>query len=161
MTPQGYSRLQIVLHWLTAALLLVSFFSHEGMKASWRALSRGTEMTVTTGTMLHVWVGISILALTVLRLAVRLTRGAPAAPEGGSKLLELLARWAHWALYSVLLAIPFSGAMAWFVGVKQAAGTHEILFTIGWILVALHTAAALFHQLVLKDNLMQRMKRPG
>lgn len=162
MSPKGYSRLQIGLHWLIAGLLIVSFFSHESMKTTWRALERGAaEVPFSAGVALHVLSGLTILALTLLRLAIRLRRGAPAGPESSPPIMDLAARLAHWALYAVLLVLPASGIAAWFFGVKQAADTHGILFTIAWVLIALHTVAALFHQLVLKDNLLQRMRRPG
>jgi cytochrome b561 len=160
MTPAGYSRLQIALHWLIAALLVGSFITHEGMKAAWKvAREGGTE--VNTGATLHVVLGISILVLTLVRLALRQFRGVPAAPDGGSRPLDWVATATHWALLALLLLLPASGGAAWFLGIREAGDTHEVLFTIGWILVALHTAAALFHQYVLKDGLLLRMRRPG
>lgn len=160
MSPAGYNRLQIGLHWLTALLLLVSFVSHQPVKAAWEAFEKGAT-EATTGAMVHVATGIAVLALTVLRLGLRFTRGVPAAVVGGSRLTETVSALTHWALLALLLAIPVSGAMLWFGGVEQAGDMHELLFTLGWLLVALHTAAALFHQYVLKDGLLLRMRRPG
>jgi len=160
MSPAGYSRLQIGLHWLIALLLVVSFISHDAVNEAMEAFEKGaTEPT--TGAMVHVATGIAVLVLTVLRLGLRFTRGVPAAVEGGSRVIEIVSALTHWALLVLLIAIPVSGAMLWFGGVEQAGDLHEFLFTLGWLLVALHTAAALFHQYVLKDGLLLRMRRPG
>jgi cytochrome b561 len=155
---RGYSRLQIGLHWAIALLLVVSFLSHEGMKDAWSAWTRqGTA--VGSGT-LHVAVGLAVLALALLRLAVRLWRGAPPRVPG-SAALELAARVVHAMLYALLILIPASGAAAWFLGIDSAAEVHEVLFNLGWMLVALHSAAALFHHYVLRDGLIGRMLRPA
>lgn len=155
---QKYARSQVLLHWSIVVLLLVSFFSHEAMKGSWRAIRQGTEaFTPDTGTLVHVWVGVAILVLTLLRIVVRLTKGAPA-PAEGNPLLNKVAAAVHGLLYLVLLAIPASGIAAWFGGITDAGDVHEVLFNIAWVLAALHVVAALYHQFVLKDNLLARMR---
>jgi cytochrome b561 len=40
---------------------------------------------------------------------------------------------------------------------KQIKPLHALAGNIGYGLIGLHVAAAMFHQLVLKDQLMQRM----
>jgi cytochrome b561 len=40
---------------------------------------------------------------------------------------------------------------------KQIKALHALAGNIGYGLIGLHVAAALFHQLVLKDQLLQRM----
>lgn len=155
---QNYARVQVLLHWGIVLLLLVSFFSHEAMKDSWRALRQATEGYVPgTGTLVHVWVGVAILVLTVIRIVVRLTKGAPA-PVPGHPLVTKAAAAIHGLLYLVLLAIPASGIAAWFGGITDAGEVHEVLFNIAWVLAALHVGAALYHQFILKDNLLARMR---
>jgi cytochrome b561 len=160
MAPQGYSRFQIILHWATAALLIVSFVSHEAMKDGWRAFLKGQEITG-TGVPVHVYTGIAVLVLVLIRLALRWRRGVPASEPGANSLLNRVAGLTHAALYLVLVLLPISGLMAWFGGVREAGEVHEVLFNAGWIVVAMHTAAALFHQYVLKDGLIGRMMRAG
>lgn len=159
---KGYSRLQIALHWTTLVLLGVSYLSSDGIKVAWRAFLRGTGDAVpSVQGMVHIWVGVAILALVALRLTLRLVRGVPPTPQSGNRLLELAGTAGHWLLYLLLLAIPGSGITAWFFGVKSAADVHEVLFNLGMAVVALHTVAALFHQYVLKDGLIRRMTRPA
>ncbi|MCB1394689.1 MAG: cytochrome b [Rhodobacter sp.] len=157
-TVQKYAVSQRLLHWLTLLLLIVSFVSHEAMKTSWIALRRTGEATFSTGTAVHVWIGVAILVLTLLRIVLRFTQGAPAPVEGQNPMITLASAIVHGLLYIVLLLIPLSGIMAWFVGITDAGEVHEVLFNIGWVLVALHIVAALYHQFFLKDNLIARMR---
>ena len=153
-----YTATQRVLHWLILLLLAVSFFSHEWMNDSWRALRTTGTATASTGTSLHVWVGVSILVLMLLRLVLRFAQGAPAPVDNQHPMLTLGSTIVHGLLYLVLLLLPLSGITAWFLGVTDAGDVHEVLFNIAWVLVALHVAAALYHQFVLKDNLIARMR---
>lgn len=157
-SPAKYSKPQIVLHWGMALLFFVSFVSHEGMKDAWRALVRTGEPAMSVGAAVHVWVGVLLLGLVAVRIVTRLLKGAPEAVETGNKLLDLSAKIAHLALYGVMILVPLSGALAWFGGVRDASEVHEVMFTAGLTLVGLHIVAALYHQFILKDGLMQRMR---
>jgi len=61
----------------------------------------------------------------------------------------------------LMVLLPVSGALAWFGGIQMGAETHEVFKTLMLALILLHIAATLFHQFVLKTNLMARMKRVG
>ncbi len=156
--PEKYSKFQIGLHWGIAALMVVSYFSADAMGDVWRSLMRTGSAEPTTVARVHVLVGIAILALVVLRLIVRLVKGAPPEIETGRPLQDKAAKLIHVGLYLGILAIPSAGLAAWFGGVKAAAEAHEVLFNIGMFMVILHVAAALLHQFVLKDNMMARMR---
>ncbi len=158
MKVENYSRLQIVLHWLVAVLLVGSYLSSDAMKDGWRAFLRGQEYA-STGVQAHVIFGITILTLLAVRLILRYWQGVPDAPVGGSPLLARAAGAMHWALYAVLILIPVSGMLAWFGEIRDAGDVHEVLFNVLIALVAMHTAAALFHHYVLRDGLLRRMIR--
>lgn len=72
-TTTGYSGIQIALHWLIAILIVAAWFTGEGGKAATDTVEKGG----TAGFVPHVAIGLAILALVVLRLLVRLGRGAP------------------------------------------------------------------------------------
>jgi cytochrome b561 len=96
------------------------------------------------------------------RLALRLTRGVPPAPAGESGALALPGAAGHVALYVLMLALPITGLLAWYGGVTALAQPHgEILKLLLWVMIVLHVGAALYHQFVLKDNLLARMRKPG
>ena len=67
----------------------------------------------------------------------------------------------HWVLYAVMFLAPITGLVAWYGGVAVVAEVHELLKPVLIVLIAGHFAAALWHQVWLKDNLMERMKRPA
>ena len=78
---------------------------------------------------------------------------------GDSAAQRALAKAAHVGLYALMILMPLSGSMAWFGGVDLAAQGHNVLKIVLLALVALHVLGALYHQFVLKDGLINRMRR--
>lgn len=157
-TPETYSKAQIVLHWAVAVIILFQITFADGIEEYGDALRDG-QTPGTLDTILgnaHIWLGISVLALAVLRIALRLIRGAPA-PVPAPKLQDLAAKAVHLLLYAVLFITPMSGIAMWFFGVKEAGGPHHLMEKVIVVLVALHVAGALWHHFVQKDNVLKRM----
>lgn len=126
----------------------------------------------------HKAIGITILALLVLRLAWRLWHPAPALPATMPAWERHAAHVSHWLLYLLMLAVPLSG---WLM--SSALGFSTVVF--GWTLpnllerdralgdalktahyflnktllalILLHVAAALKHAFLDRDGVMQRM----
>lgn len=163
MTPsaQRYATSQIILHWLTLLVLLASFISHDWMKAAWRFVNQNptAAFSADLGVRVHTIAGITVLVLTLIRIVLKLTKGAPAPAVGQNPMITRASKALHGLLYVVLLALPLSGIAAWGGGITQAADVHEVLFNVGLALVALHVVAAIYHQFIVKDNLMARMWR--
>lgn len=90
----GYSVLQISLHWLIAALVVFQLFFDESMTHAVDAAAEGTTASPfdTQLASLHYWFGIAILALVAVRLVVHLTRGVPPAAASTPRLTDLAAR---------------------------------------------------------------------
>ena len=160
MKPQGYSRSQILLHWLVVLLLLPQYLFEDGIKSAWRAFRQGQEAAFDITVPLHVFGGLAVLLLVVWGVVLRLRRGAPEAPAGGSAMMERAAGLTHLGLYALLVALPVTGGLAWFAGYTELGEVHEVLKTLLLILAGLHVLGALYHQFVLRDGLMLRMKRP-
>ena len=157
--PTVYSRTQIVLHWVMFVLIAAQFVLHDGIKAAWRAIEQGTPAPAFDLTVpLHVFGGIAVLALVIWRLILRARRGAVPPPAGMSAGQQRLAGVIHLGLYAVTAVMVVTGGAAWFGGVNVAAEVHETLRVALLGLIALHVAAALWHQFWLRDNLMARMR---
>lgn len=154
---ETYTKAQVWLHWAVVVLLAGSFLTHEAMEEALRAAVRG-EIAGGAMANAHRAFGIVAAVLALARIALRLQHGAPPLPPGTHPAMALAAKATHGALYALLLAIPFSGAAAWFGLSRDIGELHEALFDLLAVLVALHVAAAVFHQLVLKDGLMRRMR---
>lgn len=157
----GYSRAQIALHWGVLLLLVVSFLSREGMAEAFRAAVDGKAVEGAAIALAHRLVGITVFVLAVARIVLRLRLGAPRLPAGENPVLDIVARLTHVALYALILAIPLSGFVAWTGLIRSVGEVHETLFTALLGLTVLHIAGALYHQFVLRDGLMDRMKRAG
>jgi cytochrome b561 len=128
----------------------------------------------------HKSLGLTILALAVLRIGWRLFDPRPAEPTGVPRWQAIAARGGHVLLYLLLFAVPLTGwwfdsvaalrPLYWFglfevphlTGPDKslhdlAAETHEVLF---WLLVAVavgHAAIALAHQFIARNNVLGRM----
>ena len=171
MQPARYHTALVALHWLLALLLIV-------------ALSMGTFALKTVPNSSpdkidalrgHMIAGGLILLLTLVRLAVRLKTAHPAPASTGYALLDRLAPATHWALYGLVLLMAGSGvAMSVLAGLPGIVfggvgslqvnfdalpprAVHGIVAKLLMLLIAMHIAAALYHQFVRRDGLLARM----
>lgn len=154
-TTVGYSRVQIALHWLVALLILAAWLSGEGAEEAMEAVEGGAA----PGFVPHVAFGLAILLLVAVRIAVRLSRGAPAAPGVPGSLSVLAADWGHRLLYLLMIAVPLGGVSVFFLGL-DVGEVHGLAANLLMLLVLGHALMALYHQYVLKDGLIRRMMRP-
>jgi cytochrome b561 len=166
-----YSRGAIAFHWIIAALVLFNLWLglfHDALPREWKVM------------LVHKSVGVTILVLTIGRLAWRLMHRPPAFPAAMPGWERALAKATHWAFYALLFILPLTGwifssnperlrPVSWF-GLfelpilpvaadfaEAAKETHEILGFVMAGLVLIHIAAALRHHLLLKDNVLARM----
>src|SRR3990170_2071481 len=170
---QRYSLVAILLHWAIALALGFQLALGFSMPKD----ERGFALF-----QLHKSVGITILLLTLARVAWRLARRPPPAVEGGFQ--GFLAKAVHTLLYVFMIGMPltgwavvstsrieiptlFWGAIPWphlpLPGSLNEAfeETHELLAWIGIALIALHVAGALRHQFLVRDGLLRRMGPGG
>lgn len=159
----GYTGTQILLHWAIAALVVVQLVLGEDIKPAYRAFSRGTAPTAADlfNANIHVYLGLAVLVLAIWRLAVRLQRGAPAAPSGESVVLKRIAAATHLVLYLVIIGMPVTGALAWYFGLATMGGVHELAKPVIIVVVSLHAAAALWQHFYVKSDVLVRMLRPA
>lgn len=159
--PKGYSGTQIALHWIVALLVAGQYIFKDSISTAWDAIRQGNEYAFDPLILAHVAGGALILVFVLWRLALRLKRGVPLAPENEPARLKTLSHFAHWAFYAVLALMSVSGALAWFAEVTIAAQVHNIAKVTLLALIALHVLAIPFHRVVLKNNVMIRMIRPA
>lgn len=128
----------------------------------------------------HKSMGITVLALMLLRLAWRLYAGAPAPVPGTPRWQRIAASASHWGLYGLAIAMPLSGwlydsasglrpfhwfglfAMPKLVPPDESLADlglalHENLFLLLVALVAVHAGAAFHHHLFRRDATLVRM----
>lgn len=158
----GYSAAQVALHWSVVVLIVFQFVASDAMERSWRALERGEARPAADAvlTNLHAVSGITILLLVFARIWLRVTRGAPKPPADEPWILHMAAEATHGLLYLLLLAMPVTGAVAWFGGVRLAGATHGLLTNLLLIAVFLHVGGALFQHFVRRTDVVMRMLRP-
>lgn len=168
-----YSGVAKTLHWLILALLIAQFIF------AWTMPHIGRNTPVTTLISLHFTFGLVILAVAVVRLIWRITHREPPPEAGIPPWQTATARIVHWLLYVLLFAVPILGWInASYRGMPivmfglelpkliatRAPGwgwtgdIHALIATYVMLgLVGLHVAAALYHYIVRRDRVLQRM----
>lgn len=170
-----YSRGAIAFHWIIAILILLNFLG------AWQAedLPKVEKMAIMAG---HKAMGITILALSVLRLVWRVVYRPPPLIESLKAWEAALAKVTHSAFYFLTIAVPLAGwgmhsagsggkPVSWFgqfdipalpvSADKPTAGMfhemHEIFAFAMLLLIVLHVGAALKHQFLDRDGTMRRV----
>ena len=172
MTAPRFHVAARLLHWLMAVMIVAMLFVGIGM--------------VSTVSAAHTWLldlhrplGILILALAVVRLAVRLTHRVPPLPGDLPRWQAAAARASHYGLYGLMFVLPLVGwAMlsaagypivlwgsthlppiapinpALYAALRQA---HTVLALMLFLVVLIHVGAALFHAWVRRDGVFASM----
>jgi cytochrome b561 len=172
--PVGYNRAARAMHWLVAALaVMVVAFGWAGAAAARNTPARGSLL------LLHGSIGLTILAIMLVRILWRWRHPAPALPPTLSRLEAALAHLTHLALYLIFIAMPLAGyanaaaqgqAVSLFgiISIPPLLPVDERLSQVAiaihlsgqylvYLLVAAHVAAALFHGIVRRDGVLERM----
>ena len=158
----GWSSQQVALHWVTVALVVFQLIIGDAMSEAWEAREDGLGGPPGIGAILHIIAGVSVLLVVLYRLYLRRTHGHPPRSENQPKWASTLGAVTHGALYLLLIAMPLSGAVAWFLGVEGAADAHAGLLRIALIaVIVLHVAGALVEHFVFRSSSLKRMLRPG
>jgi cytochrome b561 len=158
----GYSSMQIALHWLIAILVIFQLAFGESMGSLVDAVEDGDTISATDqilGTA-HYWVGLIILALVALRFAVRVASGAPSPEKSAPSWMQLAARISHVLFYMLLVATPVLGLLGYYFG-EPWDDIHSLNKPAFMVLISVHVLAALYHQFWLKDGTLKRMILPA
>lgn len=162
---EKYTPMTRIFHWVGALLLLIPVV----------LINMGDDYTG-----IHKAMGVSFLIWTLLRIFNRFVSKAPA-PVPMPVWQTAIAHLTHLALYLAMLAMPISGLLMSMYGGRSTSvfGLFEIapmvspdrdmarffnqihgdvIFVALVALVVAHIGAALYHQFVVKDNLIARMK---
>jgi len=170
-SPTRFALRSRVLHWLMAPLLLSMLFIGVTMVAS-----LGNYHVLVA---VHRPLGIAILVLTIVRLINRRFSTLPAFPPTMSRRERWLATASERLLYVLMLALPLVGWAMLSAGhypvvmfgpvhlppvLPASPGlyawlrkTHTILAYLLFVTFLAHLGAVLFHTLILRDGLLQRM----
>jgi len=167
----AYDRRTIMLHWVTAALVVLLWALGQSIdwfpKGSPRIFARST----------HISLGLVLALVLVARIHWRTGGRAVHLPPAGLGWLDKFATIAHWALYALLIATVALGIVnTWVRGdtifnlfkiqpfqandksLRETVEDWHALAANTLLIVAfLHAAAALLHHVVLKDGVLRRM----
>jgi cytochrome b561 len=169
--PARFALPSRILHWLMAPMVIVQLLIGVTMIAS---LSYYPLLLA-----IHRPLGVLILGFAVVRLANRLTHRLPPFPATMGRAERRIASWSEYLLYALLLVQPLVGwamlSAARFpivlVGPLRLPGiaphdidvyallreAHSVFAFLLFTAFTAHVCAVLFHTLVLRDRLLDRM----
>ena len=101
---ESYTRTAIAFHWLIALLIVCGF----GLGWVMTDIPGFTPAKLRYFSW-HKWIGVTVFALTVLRILWRATHGAPPLPRRMASWQRTAAHLTHLLLYVLMIAIPVSG----------------------------------------------------
>ncbi len=179
-----YSYVAMALHWAIAALIIAA--AAIGLWMVDAIKQPDTQATAFQAYQLHKSLGLTILVLSLARLAWRLINPPPPMPAHMNAFSRFAAHSAHWLFYGFMIAMPLLGwamvsaspyglptivfglfewphiapltTMEDKAAVEAAAKTAHRLMGYGFLaLLGVHVAAALKHQFIDRDGLLARM----
>lgn len=168
-----YGKASIILHWLML-LLFIAIYACIELREIYPKGSDPREAMKAW----HFMLGLSVLPLVAIRLYFKVSAPTPTITPLPTAWQMMSAKLAHIALYVLMIGMPLLGWLLLsaagkpipFFGLELPAlieknkalassikELHETIGVVGYYLIALHAAAALFHHHVLKDNTLKRM----
>jgi cytochrome b561 len=169
--PTQFALLSRLLHWLMAALLLAMLFIGVAMVASLANYHRLVAI--------HRPLGIAILILAAVRLVNRMFTTLPPFPPTMSERERLLASISERLLYALMFALPLVGWGMLSAGhypivmfgpvhlppIMPASPTlfavlrkaHTVLAYLLFVTFIFHLSTVLYHTLIVRDRLLNRM----
>ncbi|WP_350284350.1 cytochrome b/b6 domain-containing protein [uncultured Croceitalea sp.] len=165
---EKYSKGTILIHWITALLILALFPLGKYMSS----LEASEKMGLLK---IHAALGAVVFFLTVLRSYFFFKSKRPDDLKTGSKLNDKLAVWIHNLFYFLLIGIALAGFAVMFLGGYVDAlksgnldlilpkgdliplKAHGLLATIMMILLVFHVLGVVKHYLLTKENTLKRI----
>ncbi len=172
-SDERYGSLSIGLHWFML-ILIAAVYALMELRGIFPKGSDGRDLMKTW----HYMLGLSVLILALLRLVVGLTSRAPRILPEPAAMQRAVAKLMHLALYALMIGMPLLGWLILsaegdpipffglhlppMIGPDEALKEtieeiHETFGTVGYFLIGLHAAAALFHHYFVRDNTLKRM----
>lgn len=172
-STERYGSLSIGLHWVMLFLLIAVYACIE-LRGIYPKGSNPREALKTW----HFMLGLLVFVLALFRLGINITSSSPRVEPNPPMWQTLSAKLMHAALYMLMFGMPLlgwlllsaSGKTIPFFGLELPAligknkdvadlikEIHETGGTIGYFLIGLHAAAALFHHYFVRENTLKRM----
>jgi len=172
-TSERYGSAAIGLHWLILLILTAVYASIE-MRTFFPKGSDLRELMK----LWHFMLGLSILALVTIRVVIHMIGPSPDIQPIPPEWQSLMARSMHILLYLFMIGMPLAGWLLLSAGGepipifglqlpalisqnKNLAAlikeVHEVGGTVGYFIIGVHAAAALFHHYIVRDNTLTRM----
>ncbi|TQI80579.1 cytochrome b561 [Serratia fonticola] len=164
---------QILFHWVIFILVVLTYAAMElkGFAA------KGSDARALMKT-LHYTFGVSVMILMLIRIILKVTHKDPDIIPAPPHWQIVLSKAVHGVLYLLFISLPLLGVLSLYYGhvewsffsysmpVANVENSvmqhnlkeiHEVIANVGYFIVGLHAAAAIFHHYIMRDNTLVRM----
>jgi cytochrome b561 len=174
---ERYGLFSMLLHWLVLILFVAVYASIELREF----FPKGSEPREAMKAW-HFMLGLCVMTIMIPRLWFMFQGRFPVIQPEPPHWQKKPARWMHLTLYGLMVLMPLSGwlllsaeakpiplfglQLPALVGESKTVADlmdefHEIVGRLGYLLIGLHSCAALIHHYVLRDNALKRMLPNG
>ncbi len=172
-STERYGVLPIALHWVMLALMVAVYACIDLREA----YPKGSDLREALKTW-HFMLGLLVFVLVWIRLRLHYGDPMPSVEPASPGWQKLSGQLMHASLYALMIGMPLAGWLMLsaegkpvpFFGLQlpgliaENKGTaalikeiHETAGTVGYFLIGLHGAAALFHHFVKRDNTLRQI----
>lgn len=169
-TEERYGSLSIAIHWLVLIMIVLVYFTME-----FRGIFPKGSVERDLMKQTHFMLGLGIFFITFVRLAAHAAGSYPKIVPAIPLWQAIPAKLVHLGLFALMLGAPLAGWLILSANAKpipfglpalvdknhNLAETiehyHVLAAQIGYWLIGIHAAAAVFHKHVSKDNTLERM----
>ena len=124
--PERYGAVAMTLHWLIAAALLTNIAL--GLYVA--EVIADSDPLYDPALQFHKSVGLTVLALSLVRVVWRVVNPAPPLPQAMSPAIKSLAHLSHFCLYLVIIVIPLTGWLM--VSASRSAAPTDYFGLLHW-----------------------------
>lgn len=169
-TEERYGNLSIAIHWLVLIMIVLVYFTMEFRGIFPKGTAERDLMKQA-----HFMLGLGIFFITFVRIAAHTLGNTPRIVPAIPMWQAIPAKLVHLGLYALMIGAPLAG---WLIlsaeakpipfdlpalvaknhGLAETLEHYHVLAAeVGYWLIGLHAAAAVFHKHVAKDNTLDRM----
>ncbi|WP_225084956.1 cytochrome b [Pectobacterium colocasium] len=168
-----YATSQIIFHWLVFIMVVITYAAME-----LKGFTPKNSPERATMALMHYTAGSCVLVFMLIRVLLKMRYRDPAIVPPLPRWQHITAKITHGVLYLIFISLPalgiaslYYGQVEWsFLGIAMPVthvlneniqhnlkSLHELIANTGYFIIAIHSAAALFHHYIVRDNTLERM----
>ena len=143
----SYTATQKALHWITALLIPLQWWTSRAVLRTHEihAFGRKTDPFDLTLHRLHIYAGVTVMALTLWRIALRIRHGAPPLPAAVPGWVAKAAWAAHMLIFALLIGLTLTGLVTTYLWFGMSVAHRALVYGL-YLFIFAHVLATVWHE---------------